>query len=75
MNAMMAVSNHGRTIHSIDPKRPKADLLRQSGGTSAQRAFRDTEAGDAEHIGYVVSHGRGTEPEWFTFYTVDRWVR
>lgn len=65
----MARDQYGETLHGLDAKYPRKDLLKRLGRKGAQRMYHDTKDGKSHHIGYIVGQ------QWFTLYTVEEWKR
>lgn len=65
--ALMAMGSHGTTLHGIDEKCPRKDLLDRLSATHAGKVYVDTTNGDIRHVGYIV---RG---EWYRLYNVAPW--
>ena len=67
MEWIMARDQYGNTIHALDAKHPRKDLLEKLYKKSAVKMYCDTVDGEAKHTGYVVGN------QWFTFYKVTEW--
>jgi hypothetical protein len=59
----MAVDQYGDTFHGLTY--PRRDLCARLGRKHADRMYRDTATGEAQHVGYVIA-GR-----WLSVYRVE----
>ena len=58
---MIAIDQYG-TVHHIQGKYPRKELLDLFGRKSAQKMYVDKHNGDTAHIGYVIAR------YWLTLY-------
>lgn len=70
---LLALGHMGTVVTGVESKRPKASLLERLGCRSAKPMYIDKKDGTVSQVGYEVSFGPGTVPEWFTLYRVECW--
>lgn len=67
--ALMAVgSRGGTTLHNINEKAPRKDLMNRLGSRHAEKIYVDRKSSAIPmHVGYIIGG------EWWTLYNVEPW--